>query len=1077
MPMFMDGASQVLQQVLQTVLVTSEPAIVIPGSFLGELDVIVDEAKNHGMKLVSIPKGGITILPPIPMSESSLTRLCKDYYGLKTDAERLALFSNLEETFPTAPGVSLPCRLLYHPRDYICRIVHLCAELVTASDEEYQKAYDIVPLLHIRPVQNVCEELRRQFRAGALTQRLPLGQRVDVQFKRTVVHLDGSMDPFPRNAAEAAVNIAPVALDAVDDIYEGFDVTGTEVVDIPTGKVSEYLSEKDFELVTEDSVLLDPTGKRVQAIFIRGGIDKDICRRAAADVEGVATKQNMRRLTNGGVRNPDTGILGYYDYLNNPTKRKCRMTEFTRRNWGKIIGPCGELLQLLDQLYKENAPDHYELQRRVIPPEYMLFNTVFSTVSVNKNFRTAVHRDKGDFRGGLTALCVLDGNYEGCYLALKSARKAFCLQVGDVLFFDSSLEHGNTEVHNREGSWRRISIVCYLRCGLMSHTCETERSMRLRNQIMSDRLHADSADSVVNLNGVTGHLPPLCIPFKIAKTLSLTQHAALRFVSRRIKEGDGCVLALTMGLGKTLVSLTICYSYIYNNGPCDILIVAPKTLLQHWMQEAKKWKDYGLVFPGFIVLNNVDSSSFEDDLSNYEQQGTTTNPKKSYVFVINPGYIKSFLSRVKGFRPALIVVDEGHCISSKESKLREVLDSLYCSARVVLTGTPVQNNAEELYRLVGWVDDKVHSTLPQRDFNEFSNSINRYVNGDDSAFCDALFAQRYIHEWMSPYVFTVMKVDLPPLHDYIIICNFSAVQQKMFEERIKVDATDNLLCLKASEHRPYHLSTHPLCFLGFLTGIWRTGQVDIEEEPGEFEELGTYRLSRDDDALAKDCSSLLENGKLADFVALSGKLTALISILHSIFEKMEKAVIFSQYIGSQDFIARTLTAYKISVVTIRGKDCQQRRRRVVEMFRDDKNVLCLVVSTQIGAYGLDLTAANHVILWDTWWNPQVESQAIARCYRQNQSKAVIAYKLASGFEDATVLKAQARKRALFKCLINEETSQVVPGHDLVDYTSSEEDDDRRHLWETLKTCTLEGGKPAVTKIIRNIDTVKSERWI
>ncbi|RNC31464.1 putative SNF2 DNA repair protein, partial [Trypanosoma cruzi] len=145
-----------LQSVLQTVCSTGEPAIIAPSSFLGELDTVVDEVKRHGMKLASIPHGGITILPPVPISGTELFDFCAEYCKAQTHEERLAVRHkiNNHNFLMQDPLLRMPCRQLYNPADYVLRIVHLCSELVSASEEEYHGAYGVAPLLHINPVQD-----------------------------------------------------------------------------------------------------------------------------------------------------------------------------------------------------------------------------------------------------------------------------------------------------------------------------------------------------------------------------------------------------------------------------------------------------------------------------------------------------------------------------------------------------------------------------------------------------------------------------------------------------------------------------------------------------------------------------------------------------------------------------------------------------------------------------------------------------------------------------------------------------------------------------------------------------------
>ncbi|RNF19986.1 putative j-binding protein [Trypanosoma cruzi] len=1074
-----------LQSVLQTVCSTGEPAIIAPSSFLGELDTVVDEVKRHGMKLASIPHGGITILPPVPISGTELFDFCAEYCKAQTHEERLAVRHkiNNHNFLMQDPLLRMPCRQLYNPADYVLRIVHLCSELVSASEEEYHGAYGVAPLLHINPVQDVCGKLRSMFQSGSLYVKPWIleeeEERREMDESNRGVLLNS--DSFGNGRGGSSISNSERSVDENDVADE--DLTGEEVVDNATDAVVEYLSEKDFDVVTESGIFYDESGERVHAIYLRGGIKKELCQRAAIVIEEAATTKNLRKAVNGGKTNPETGIVGYYDYLNNPTQRKCRETEFTRKNWSSVVDSCEPFLVALNKLYSECAPTHYKLQRIAIPRHYQLFNTVFSTMTVNRNFRTAVHTDRGDFRSGLAALCVIDGVFEGCHLAIKKLGKAFRLETGDVLFFDTSLEHGNTEVHNFDYCWKRVSVVCYLRNGLMSQICEMERRRWLQKQMLKQRLLDRSRQSVINLNATDPNLPPIYLPGRLLEVLSPAQQAALGFVVDRISKGNGCVIALTMGLGKTLLSLALCYSHMYDQNPRDVLILAPKIVLTHWAGEKQKWEKYGLVFSHFVVSDGTDSVSFEIALKRYKQQLNGELPRASHVFVINPEYIRTVLKKLTGFRPSLIIVDEGHRVSSKGSKLKDWLEGLRCTARVILSGTPVQNSAEELYRLIGWINNDVHSVLPPRVFTDLAGTINRYINGDDSALAAAVSAQRYIQEWMCSYVFSVMKTDLPPLNDYIIICGFSSIQRKMLEDHFGMEGIDGLTSIKASEHRPYHLSTHPLCFLGFISGVYKSLNGNHKLTPEAEEELESqeyasqlYSLTEDDIGLIDECLSLVSSGFLTEFVGLSGKMTVLISILHSIREKKEKAIIFSQYVGSQDFISRTLTSFDIVSSTIRGRDCHERRRRTIEKFREDEKITCLLLSTQIGAYGLDFTAANHVILWDSWWNPQVESQAIARAYRRNQTRAVIVYRLASEFEDTIVLKTQIRKLALFRCIMNEEASRAVPPEELLDCVDTEEDEGRRFLWRSLKNSYLEGGAPAISKVFRHGDTVRSESW-
>lgn len=144
----------------------------------------------------------------------------------------------------------------------------------------------------------------------------------------------------------------------------------------------------------------------------------------------------------------------------------------------------------------------------------------------------------------------------------------------------------------------------------------------------------------------------------------------------------------------------------------------------------------------------------------------------------------------------------------------------------------------------------------------------------------------------------------------------------------------------------------------------------------------------------------------------------------------------------------------------------------MEQFTSNPGLVALVLSTKITAYGLDFTAANHVILFDSWWNPQMDAQAIARSHRRNQMKPVVVYRLASIVEDRSVLQVQTRKVALFNCIMHEKTSRRSRPDELEDCANAEEDADRRTLWHTLKSAQLQGGFPVLHSVYRYNDTVK-----
>ncbi|EPY28945.1 DNA repair and recombination protein RAD54B [Angomonas deanei] len=753
----------------------------------------------------------------------------------------------------------------------------------------------------------------------------------------------------------------------------------------------------------------------------------------------------MRAKTNGG-QPPDTGIVGFYDYLNNPTQYKCRETQYMRQHGAEIEFGCKNLMQRLDSLYKAYAPKYHQLQEEAIAPEFRMYETVFSTITVNHNFRTAVHVDKGDFRSGLAALVVIGGAFSGCDLAVKKMKKRFPLRTGDVLFFDTSLEHGNTEVHDPEQGWERISVVCYYRTGLSSQTCQTERR-RYLNRYLDGRLRQGGFTDVVNINEGDSRLAPLYVPWRLRERLASVQLAALNFASERLSKNTGSIIALTMGLGKTLVALTLCFSFLQQNPDKDILIVAPKQVIAHWRDEYEKWRSLGLFFRYFIASDGSQSQRqfFEESLNRYKMKMLTETHTEGYIFVLNSEYLQSFTSRFDKFRPSLIIVDEGHMMASKSGKLTDLLDQ-FGGLHVALTGTPLQNETEDLYRLVCWVNKTVRQTFSPQAFQKHSAFITQYITGKHSNLDAAARAQKILLEWMSTYVFREMEAELPPRYDYIIVCNNSVQQAKLLE---RIGATGETVTA-ATEHRPSLLTAHPICYVSYMMGRFNTDAVKREREEKKSPE--EWKNLSDDRETTLEWRNSVAAGLVEPFVHASGKMTALVEIVRHAVALDQKVIIFSHYIATQDTILRVLLALKVKTLSMRSRDTYDRRQSVIDKFKatDSEHISVMVLSTKLAAFGLDFSMANHVVLFDSWWNPQVDSQAIARSYRRNQEHEVVVYRLATLPTDRSILRTQARKNALFNCIMREQEIQQTSHDSLENCEETEPDEGRKRLWSKLK---------------------------
>lgn len=159
-----------------------------------------------------------------------------------------------------------------------------------------------------------------------------------------------------------------------------------------------------------------------------------------------------------------SGNVGYMDP--SAMVRYCRKTAFARDYFDKFKKGI-PFVEFISNKYEELAPAKFAKQKAaadITDPYYLIGDSVYSTVTVNENFRTAIHQDAGDFREGFGNLIVYrEGSYKGGYFTLPEYGVALDLHSTDLLFVDVHRFHGNTEITDKSDDWRRISFVMYLR--------------------------------------------------------------------------------------------------------------------------------------------------------------------------------------------------------------------------------------------------------------------------------------------------------------------------------------------------------------------------------------------------------------------------------------------------------------------------------------------------------------------------------------------------------------------------------------------------------------------------------------
>lgn len=258
-----------------------------------------------------------------------------------------------------------------------------------------------------------------------------------------------------------------------------------------------FLDDTSYdELVTEDADGYDLQGNMLFR-FRKGAIPFPVLKNGYENFKdsigwtegrGMASGGSFKRPRKDGTLSKTTvghqvqsGNVGYMD--ENAMVRYCRKTAFARNYFDKFTAGI-PFVEHIDNLYKELCPKHYAKQiaiARGTNRNYRISDTSFTTVTVNRNFQTAVHQDAGDFMEGFGNLCVYrEGNYEGAYLVLPEYRVAVDMQNTDMLFMDVHKWHGNTGFKNTSEDYLRVAFVMYYRAQMIACKAPKDELKRVK---------------------------------------------------------------------------------------------------------------------------------------------------------------------------------------------------------------------------------------------------------------------------------------------------------------------------------------------------------------------------------------------------------------------------------------------------------------------------------------------------------------------------------------------------------------------------------------------------------------------
>lgn len=433
------------------------------------------------------------------------------------------------------------------------------------------------------------------------------------------------------------------------------------------------------------------------------------------------------------------------------------------------------------------------------------------------------------------------------------------------------------------------------------------------------------------------------------------------------KAGAGACLADDMGLGKTLQ--TICYLAHRLTVYPDTrhLVVCPASLVYNWRDELGKFA------PDLRVLVHHGSSRRQQDLE-----------AATDVIITSMGTLRSDIALFEPMLFNVVVVDESHHIKNPSALVTKAVNTLRAMTRVALSGTPIMNNTMDLYAQLSFVVPGLFGT---RDFfkRTYADPIDQ--GGDPTRI-------RMLQKLTAPFVLRRTKEqvarDLPEKTEVVLWCDMSAQQQEQYEE-VKRNVRNSVF-LEITE-QGFDRSK-----LSIIQGIMRLRQV---------------------------CNSPLLLPAEDRFSDDSIKTDVLLDELKTNFVG-HKVLVFSQFSKMLDLLATALTEAGMAYYHFDGQTPPKKRMEMVSDFQQEGNTVnVFLISLMAGNMGLNLTAADYVVLFDPWWNNAVMQQAIDRTHRIGQTRKVFAYKMVCRDTiEEKIIHLQERKRALADNLIGGEEGFV-----------------------------------------------------
>ncbi|PNJ89513.1 lymphoid-specific helicase isoform X1 [Pongo abelii] len=510
------------------------------------------------------------------------------------------------------------------------------------------------------------------------------------------------------------------------------------------------------------------------------------------------------------------------------------------------------------------------------------------------------------------------------------------------------------------------------------------------------------------------------------------------------ENGINGILADEMGLGKTVQCIATIALMIQRGVPGPFLVCGPLSTLPNWMAEFKRFTPdiptmlyHGTQEERQKLVRNI-----------YKRKGTLQ---------IHPVVITSFEIAMRD-RNALqhcywkyLIVDEGHRIKNMKCRLIRELKRFNADNKLLLTGTPLQNNLSELWSLLNFLLPDVFDDL--KSFESWFDITSLSETAEDIIAKEReQNVLHMLHQILTPFLLRRLKSDValevPPKREVVVYAPLSK-KQEIFYTAIVNRTIANMFGSSEKETielsptgRPKRRTRKSINYSkidGFPNELEKLisqiqPEVDRERTVVEVnipvESEVNLKLQNIMMLLRKCCNHpylieypidpVTQEFKIdEELVTNSGKFLILDRMLPELKKRGHKVLLFSQMTSMLDILMDYCHLRDFNFSRLDGSMSYSEREKNMHSFNTDPEVFIFLVSTRAGGLGINLTAADTVIIYDSDWNPQSDLQAQDRCHRIGQTKPVVVYRLVTANTiDQKIVERAAAKRKLEKLIIH-----------------------------------------------------------